>query len=71
MGRPEHFAEGVFILIPGVEMRGCFRLSTAADSDLSRALTEAWFCQLQIAYVTELWELTRLPSRWLAAFNIS
>ena len=35
------------LLIPGVGMRGCVGLSEAADYDLSHALAEAWFCQLQ------------------------
>jgi hypothetical protein len=28
-------------------MWGCVALSAAADYDLSHALAEAWFCQLQ------------------------
>ena len=32
---------------------GCFRLSIAADYDLPCALTEAWFCQLQVVFMSQ------------------
>jgi hypothetical protein len=38
----EILQEYVFILIPGVGIWGCCRLSTAADYDLPRALAGAW-----------------------------
>lgn len=37
-----------FCLIPGAGAGGCFGLSAASDYDLSCALVEAWFCQLQM-----------------------
>jgi hypothetical protein len=41
-------------------MWSCFRLSAAVDCDLSPALAEVWFCQLQIvSVIVEFWELFR------------
>lgn len=42
----------MFLFWSQVRDRASFRLSTAADLDLPRALAGAWFCQLQINCVT-------------------
>ena len=42
----EILLKSVFILIPGVGVWGCFRLSATAD--LPHTVAGAWFCQLQI-----------------------
>jgi hypothetical protein len=36
---------------------GCFGLSTEGENDLPLALLEAWFCQLQIVSVIDIWHL--------------
>ena len=41
----------MFCFNPRCGIWGCFRLSTAADCDLSHALAEAWFYQLKLGYV--------------------
>lgn len=39
-----------FCFNPRYWVWSCFRLCTAADYDLSRALVGAWFCQLQTVF---------------------
>jgi len=48
---------------PRYRIRGCFRVSTAADCNLPHALSGAWFYQLQIVSMTVTFGILRTFER--------